>query len=157
MAKVAAENKVKVYFLPTAASVSAPTVANITAGTHLTPWMPVDGLDIGTTQNNAELTILDDGTTLQAVGTEVVGPVNMTFTRDSTAGDDDPWVLFVRGLTGFILVSRFGAPVAGSRVEVYSIESHDPVNTNPAGDTFQLMTVSCPVNGDSDRKAVVAA
>lgn len=156
MGKVAAEGKVKLYYLPAAASVAAPTVANVAAGTNLTPYLPTSGLNIDPTQNNASIPMMDDGFVIEAIGTESVG-ITLTLTRDSVSADDDAWTLFVRGLTGYLLVSRFGSPIAGSRVEVYPIEAHDPTPMAPAENEFQQFQVRLAVNASPNRKAVVAA
>lgn len=156
MAKVASEEKVKVYFLPTVASKAAPTVANIAAGTHLTPFVPTDGLNVDPTQNNASISMLDSGFNAEQIGTYGYG-ITMTMTRDDVAADDDAWTLFERGLRGFLLISRFGTPIAGSRVEVYPIECHDPAPAAPAENTFQTFTVGMAVHDAPEIKAVVAA
>src|SRR5688572_3247170 len=98
MGKVASEGNVKLYYLATVASVAAPTAANITAGTNLTPYLPTSGLNIDPTQNNASIPMMDDGFVIEAIGTESVG-ITLTLTRDETTADDDAWTLFTRGLT----------------------------------------------------------
>jgi hypothetical protein len=156
MSKVTSEGKVKAYFLPSVADISAPTVAEITAGTNLTPQLPTAGLEISFTENNASVSMIDEGFTAEAVGT-YGATAALTFTRDSVAGDDDAWTLFERGLEGFLLISRFGTPAAASRVEVYPIESHNPTPLAPAENDFQKMRVTLAVNAEPDLKAVVAA
>lgn len=155
MTKEASEGNVKLYFLTTVASVAAPTVANIAAGTDLTPWLPTSGLNVEPTQNNATISMIE-GVDLSAVGTES-REITLTLTRDGVTADDDAWVLFVRGLTGYILVSPFGAPIAGSRVYVYPIESHAPTPVPPTENTFQTFQVRLAVNSTWNEKAVVAA
>lgn len=156
MAKVASEEKVKVYWLPTVASKAAPTVANIAAGTNLTPFVPTDGIDISPSQNNASISMIDSGFTAEQVGTYGYA-ITLTLTRDDVGADDDAWALFERGLRGYLLVSRFGAPVATSRVEVYPCEAHDPAPVAPAENDFQKMTVMLAVHDTPEIKAVVAA
>lgn len=156
MGKVASEGKVKVHFLPTIANKTAPTVAEIAAGTHLTPKLPTTGPSVDWTQNKASIPMLDSGFVAEAVGTEGAA-VELTFVRDDVDGSDTLWNLFTRGLRGFILISRFGAPVAGSRVEVYPVEAHRPVPLTPAENEFQQGKVALAVHDEPDTKAIVAA
>lgn len=155
MAKVTSENKVKVYFLPTVASKTAPTNANITAGTNVTPFLPTSGVNVEWTQNNASIPMLDAGFTTEQIGTESAS-ITLTFTRDEVAADDDAWDLFVRGLQGFLLISRFGAPTTGSRVEVYPITAHRAVPLAPAENEFQQARVQLAVHDTPELKATVA-
>lgn len=156
MAKTTSEKKVKVYFLPTVASKAAPTVANITGGTNITPQLPTTGVAVEWTQNNASIPMLDEAFTAEQIGTEAAA-ITLTFTRDETDADDDAWNLFERGLTGYLLISRFGTPAATSRVEVYPITSHRPVPLAPAENEFQQARVQLAVHDTPDLNAVVAA
>lgn len=156
MTKEAAEGNVKAYWLPTVASKTAPTVAEIAAGTNLTPQLPTAGLDISFNENNASIAMIDAGFTAEQVGTYGT-TIALTFTRDGVDADDDAWNLFDRGLTGYLLVSRFGTPVATSRVEVYPCESHNPIPLAPAENEFQQMRVTLAVHDEPELKATVAA
>lgn len=155
MAELTAEGNVKLHWLPTVAAIAAPTTTEITAGTDLTPQAPTSGVSIDFTQNNASLPKLDQGKISKAVGTEEAS-ISLTFTRDSVDADDIAWELFSRNLQGYLLVSRFGAPVADSRVEVYQVESHRPVMLPPAQDEYQQMRVNL-APADWDTEAVVAS
>ena len=154
MPKVASEGNVKVYWLPTVASKAAPTAANIAAGTPLTPYLPTSGVGIDWTQNNASLDMLDSSFTAEVVGTEGA-TITLTFVRDDTT--DTAWNLFVRGTNGYLLVSRFGAPVAADKVEVYPVQSHRPVPLPPATNEFQQAQVSLAVHDTPELNATVAA
>ena len=156
MAKVTSEAKVKVYYLPTVASKSAPTVANIAAGTNITPFLPTSGLAEEWTQNNASIPMMDGGHTAEQIGTESAA-ITLTFTRDEVAADDDAWTLFTRGLQGFLLVSPFGTPVAGSKVRVYPITAHRAVPLAPAENEFQQGKVTLAVHDTPELNATVAA
>lgn len=156
MSKKASEGNVKVYWLPTVASKAAPTVANIAAGTNLTPFLPTTGTDITWTQNNASLPMLDESFTVEQIGTESAS-ITLTFTRDSVTADDDAWELFDRGLEGYLLISRFGTPVATSRAEVYPVAAHRAVPLSPAENELQQATVQLAVRDTPELNAVVAA
>lgn len=156
MSKKASEGNVKVYWLPTVASKAAPTVANIAAGTNITPFLPTTGVDVAWTQNNASLPMLDESFTVEQIGTESAS-VTLTVTRDSVTADDDAWTLFTRGLEGYLVISRFGAPVATSRVEVYPVAAHRAVPMAPAENELQQATVQLAVRDTPELNAVVAA
>jgi hypothetical protein len=133
---------------------AAPTAAEITAGTNLTPFLPTTGLGVEWTQNNASIDMLDESFTAEVIGTEAAS-VTITFTRDDTT--DTLWDLFTRGLNGFLLISRFGAPAAGDDVEVYPCQAHRPVPLTPATNEFQQARVALAVHDTPDLEAVVAA
>ena len=95
MARLASEGNVKVWRVPTVADTSAPTVAEINAGTDLTPYMPTQGVDVTWTQNNASLAMLDESFVAEVVGTEAA-TITLTGVRDD--GATDPfWDAFDRG------------------------------------------------------------
>lgn len=156
MAKTTSEGKVKVYFLPTVASESAPTVANIAAGTNITPFLPTSGVAVEWTQNNASIPMMDEAFTPEQIGTESAS-IALTFTRDEVVADDDAFALFDRGLQGFLLISRFGAPVATKVVEIYPVTGHRAVPLAPAENEFQQARVQLAVHDTPTLDAVVAA
>lgn len=127
MAENIADGNLFVYHLTTIANVTAPTTTEITAGTKLSAEMKVDDLDISFTENEFDNSNAESA--FQATGVGTYG-ASMSITLD----DNDDKVLFdllSRGLKGFIVVSRHGAPVAADIVEVYPTECHGskPMNT----------------------------
>jgi hypothetical protein len=151
MARLTAEGNIKVYKVPTVADKTAPTAAEIGAGTDLTPYLPTTGVDITWTQNNASLPMLDESFVVSAVGTESA-EIKLTGVRDPDA--DDFFEAFDRGENFYLVVSRFGAAqgpqtgppaVAGSSVEVYPVQSHRPVPLKAAENEFQQAEVSLGV------------
>lgn len=156
MAKLASEGNVKVYYLPAVADKEAPTVAEIAAGTHLTPFLPTAGVGVDWTQNNTSTPMLDESFTSESVGTESAS-VALTFVRHELDADDDAWNLFVRGTNAFLLIARKGAPAATDKVEVYPIQCHRPIPLPPAVNEDQQARVSLAVNDTPALNAVVAA
>lgn len=155
MAKLPSEGNVKVHYLPAVANKAAPTVAEINAGTNLTPFLPTAGVGVEWTQNNTSTPMLDESFTTEAVGTESAS-VSLTFLRHRADGDDSAWNLFVRGTDAFLLISRKGAPAVGSKVEVYPIQCHRPVPLPPATNEDQQARVSLAVRDTPDLRATVA-
>lgn len=154
MSRLAAEGNVKVYKLPSVADLSAPTVAEIAAGVHLTPFVPTTGVEITWTQNNASLPMLDEAFVASVVGTEEA-TITLTGVRDDTS--DDFFDAFERGENFVLLVSRFGPAEAGSAVETYPSQSHRPVPLAPAQNEFQQASVDLAIPDTPVLDAVVAA
>jgi hypothetical protein len=155
MAEVTYEDT-KVYWLPAVANKAAPTVAEIGAGTDLTPFVPVDGVARDSSQNKASQAMLGGAFVTERVGTWSFS-ATLTLMRHILAGDDDAWELFDRGTEGFLLISPFGAAVAGLRVEVIPAEAHQPIMQATAENAYQKFTVAFASTAEPDFDAVVAA
>jgi hypothetical protein len=145
----------KVHWCPTVASLAAPTVANITAGTDLTPFTPVSGVNIAATQNRASLAMLGQAFITEGMGTHSKS-VTMTFTRHKTAAADLAWVLFTYKLAGHLVVGRFGALIAAARAEVYQVECGEPGMAPSAENEIQTFTVEMAVQA-YNQNAIIAA
>lgn len=160
MARLTSEGNVKAIWCPSIASKAAPTVAELAAGTQLTPQLPTDGIDISPTNNNASQPMLDNAFVAEQIGTFSYG-ATLTAVRDpdsvTTGAGDDVWTLFTRGLRGFLVISRFGTPIAGDKVEVYPAEAHAPAPLAPAENAFQKFQVQLAVTDEPALNATVAA
>lgn len=147
--------KARVFHLPAVADIEAPTEAEIAAGTELTDQVPVDGLAVNPTRNNAAQAMLGDAFVAEQVGTWGQG-LTLTFTRDSA--NDVARDLFTYGADGFLLISRFEAgPVAGERVEVYPYEAHEPADLPTAENEYSKYEVQLAVTSAPGIRAEVAA
>lgn len=145
----------KVHWLATVASLAAPTAANITAGTDLTPFTPVAGVNLASSQNRASLAMLGDAYVKEGIGTHTRS-LTLTFTRDAVTANDTAWTLFTYKLAGHIMLSRFGAPVAASRVEVYQVEAGESLMQPSAENELLTFQVEFAIQA-YNQKAVVAA
>lgn len=154
MAKRVHDVNTKVYWLPAVTEIAAPTVAEIAAGTQLTAQIPSDGVNLTNTRNNASISMLDQAFTPERVGTFGAG-ITLKFTRDDAT--DAAFALFSHGVKGYLLISRFGAPIAASKVEVYPAESHDPAPLATAENELQQFEVQLAVTDRPSIRAVVAA
>ena len=161
MARKGSTGEIRVWFVPTITSTAAPTVAEITAGTDLTPFLTRDGLD---TPQGAETIDVSDASSRQnksAPGTYGGDVITLKCHRDSVNADDDAWTTLVRGTEGYIVVRRFGgssvAVAASQKVEVYpgevSTRQPDPIAANED----QKFTTQFAVNGAINDSATVAA
>ena len=153
MGKLVHDGNTKVHWLPAVAVLAAPAVAEITAGDDLTPQIPSDGVNLTNTRNNASISMLDEAFTPEQVGT-FGAAITLKFTRDDAT--DAAWDLFSHGASGFLLISRFGDPVATTDVEVYPAESHEPAPLATAENEFQQFEVQFAVTAQPSIRAVVA-
>lgn len=153
---LAHENNLKVRWVPSIADTAAPTVAELDAGTNLTPFIPVSGVDRPSQQNQASLAMLDNAFISEEPGTWSVGPVNLTFVRDPANEDaNHPWQLFSYGTAGHLVASPNNAFAAGDEVSVYTVTSHEPAEMPSAENTKQQFQTSFPVSAFV-RRATVA-
>ena len=160
MARLASEGNVKVWKVPTVTDTAAPTVAEITAGTDLTPLVPTSGVDIQWTHNNASIAMLDESFVAEVVGTESA-TITLTGLRDDTS--DDFFDAFSRGDNFYLVVFRFGVsgaggdPASGDVCEVYPGQSHRPAPMPPAENEFQQAMVTIAVTDTPSVDSAVAA
>lgn len=152
------EGMTKVALVPTIANISAPTVAELTAGTDITELLTKDGLQISLNQNYADNSSLAGRFDAQVVGSFGGNPT-LVFKRDNVT--DTAWDLFTWG-TNTNLVVRRGQPygeawAAADKVEAYPIQTHEPVPNNTAANAQATATVGTAVTSQPDLHAVVAA
>lgn len=153
------EKRVKLMWVPTITAIAAPTVAEVGAGTDITPFLPPDGFDPGLTTN-----AVDDSDLITGVDRSVPGSVGATVTlkgkRHIATADDDFWTLAERDEEGY-LVYRAGelytaAFAAGQEVLVIKGILGDPQPMATAKNALDVFTV--PVfTQDLAVKAIIAA
>jgi hypothetical protein len=142
-----------VYWLDTVASLAAPTVANITAGTLLPG---VTNFDTPSSEAEVDTSDIYSIYDTSIVGTSKAGPITLTIKRDDT-DESDTWDLLEFRDTGVLVFSDFGPAVATSKVRVYPVQVGQ---RRPAGygrNTVQTFDVSFYVTSDPELDAVVAA
>lgn len=159
MGKFAYDGKTRVAFVTTiAAPISTPSPTEIAAGTDLSPYITKSGLSTPSNQNMVASGALAETFDAEVPGT-FGGPIELTMFRDRP--DDDAWNLFTFGTEGFIVI-RYGvlsetAFTAGDDVEVYPIQTHEPIMTPPASNENATFKVMCAVTGQPELHAVVTA
>ncbi len=148
MTRVIGAGVLEIFHVLTIAIITAPTVAELNAGTDLTGFLTdgglatpldgsiVDGSDMGSKYNKT------------AAGTFGGQPVTAEFFRDDAA--DTAWITLPRATAGHFAISRFGlaAPgtwAAGDVVDVWQIEviTRNPVDV--ARNEMQRFGVECAV------------
>jgi hypothetical protein len=134
------------------ADISGPTEVEIATGTDLTPLMPKDGLQFGTTNNRVSTGDLASKFNGELMGTWGA-QMSLNFFREST--DDVAWDTFQQFLQAWLIVSPFGAPEDGSPVQVYPIETGQREPANSAENERQTFMVPLAVHTEPDLDAVV--
>jgi hypothetical protein len=128
MARYPIDGQVRVAFVPTIASMAAPTAASeMVAGgvAELTANLTADGFSVNITEDSKDRTTLASTFNAVAQG-RAGGDMALTYFRDSITGTDKPYATLKSGTLGFIVV-RFGvlystAWTAGDKVRVYPIQ-----------------------------------
>lgn len=156
MSRTVYEGNVKVLFAATVASKTAPTVANIAAAIELTPFITKDGVSVPSTQNMVDSATIEDVFDAQRVGSWGGGPLTLTMFRDDE-DETDSYDLIEYGLEGFLIISRFGDPIVGSKVEVWPVEAHEPTLMQTGANEMQKFSAAFAVTSAPAMRAVVAA
>ena len=161
MTRYANDGMITVRHVPSVANKAAPTVAEINAGTDLTPHMTKDGLTVPSGQNMVDDSNLNEVFDAQVVGS-YGGPISMTMKRNNGAGGTDTaWNLITYGLAGYLVVRRGIASAtafaASQAVEVYPVQYHEPVMMQTATNEQARFTAQAAVTSAPSLKAVVAA
>lgn len=159
------------FYVPTIANPAAPTIAEIQAGTDLTGSRTRDGLK---TPNSGSTVDASDGSSLRnktSAGTYGGDPISGTFYRDTLLANDTAWSTFTRGLTGYLVVARFGwaqdpttgrgsvdgTPTAGDRCEVWPIEFVSKSMQDTAENEDHKFDVTLATPDEPEMDAVVAS
>lgn len=157
MARTQHEGNTKVYWVVTLTSKTAPSLAQITAGTLLTPFITKDGVDVPNNQNMIDSATIDETFDAQEPGSWGGGPLTLTMYRDSVAANDTAWNLCVYNTRGYIVISRRGVPIVGSKVEVFPAAMHTPVMLATAANEMQKFREVFAVTSTPEMNATVAA
>lgn len=160
MARGPYEERTRVYWVPTIASIAAPTVAELNAGTDLSCFITKDGLTEPNSQNMVDAAALCERFDAQRVGS-FGGTIGLKMYRDTVDADDDAYNLCVYGTNGY-LVRRWGvthgtAWAAAQKVAVFPAEMHEPVMNDTAANTMATFNETLAVTGQPNLKATVAA
>ena len=132
---------------------AAPTVAEINAGTELTPQIPVDGFNTSPTQNNASQAMLGNAFVAEEPGTWGTG-LQIMFVRDDT--DDIAEGLIDYRTRGFIVSFPYGGDVEdGNLVDVYAVTAHKPVPQPSAENEYAKTQVTFAVTAEPNYRATI--
>lgn len=157
MSRVIPNEQSYLAFLPAVADISAPTVAEISAGTDLTSFLiSLNASTQGNTVPTPDISTLFE----TSIPGTVQASLTADFYRDDTA--DTAWTTLPRATTGFFVVQRYGAtpgvdPGSGDEVEVWPVSVVSRTMSNMANNTAMTFTVTCSVPEVPDEAATVAA
>lgn len=153
------EEFTRIWWVTSISSKTAPTVAEIGAGTDISAFVPKDGLKVGST-NNA---VRNDDIT-SAFMPEIPGSYGNKLTLSCFRDDsgDTAWTLFqTRGTAGFLVVRRMlalaTAVAAAQKVEVYPSAIGQPILADTAENERVKFDVDIFVTATPVLAAVVAA
>lgn len=140
---------------------SAPTVAELTAGTDITCFLTKDGLKLGVSTNSVDGGSLCNRADIESAGSVGYKPMLKGY-RDNESGGDTLWNLAVWGDTGFLVVRRgvlYSTAIAAAQVvEVYPMQMGQKSPGDSAGNTNQFFEVPLFLRDAAvDLDAVVAA
>lgn len=157
MAVVIMDGRVRVTWATSIASVAAPTVAELNAGTALQSYITPDGLDIGMDTGGVDTSNVASTFTTQKAGRKKP-TISVTMHHDSPT--DTPYNLVPYRTTGFLVVRRgvdsTTAWTVADKVEVYPVESGEAVQVKPSVDSTWDFTSPMFVTSDPNTRAVVA-
>ena len=160
MSRRGSTGELRVSFVPTIADMAAPTAAEVTAGTDLTPFLTRDGVNTPNSASTTDISDLADRRNKRAPGTFGGDDWTLKLYRDSVTADDDAWTLLVQDLEGYLVIRRFGgaenALAATNKVEVADIAVLSRVMDTPGADTPQTFTAVLAV-ADVNDDATIAA
>lgn len=162
MAAITVDGKTKVSWVPTVASQTAPTVANLTAGTALEGVLTADGL-VGFQPDTAEVdtTVLSSTYNTNLPGRASYSGTMLRLQKTSATSDTLYDTTLVRGATGYIVIRRgitaSTAWTANDKVEVYPVTCGETRNLDPEPNSVQRYEVPLFVSPEPTMRAVVAA
>lgn len=148
MADYGFDGMIKVAFVASLTTPTAPTAAAVTAGVQLDPRLTPDGLTI--TSDTASI----DTSKLNSTGnSEIIGRDSFTVGVKYVRGDDTNatavQTALVRGASGYLVVRRDKlatvAWTASDKVELYPIQCKRPSPEAPAANALQTVSVGMSV------------
>ncbi len=157
MSRIVFEENFHVYWLDTSpVNPAAPTVAEITAGTEITAFIPKDGFSPGTSNSRVAAGDLSTGFDAEIMGSHGA-QLSVTAYMDDTA--NTAYDTFgVRGATGAIVACWKAASAVSEPCFVWpDIEAGSPVLPNTAANERQTFTAEFAVRAEPNYHAAVAA
>jgi hypothetical protein len=147
VSKRLSDGRTKATFCPAIASLSAPTVAELTAAGIVAceEYITADGLSISIEQG--------PGRTL--------AQIELTYFRDSVLINDRMWSVMTNGTEGYLVVRRGVAYdvayAAGQKVAIYTVTCGESREVAPEAETYDRAMLNLYPSGPYLREATVAA
>jgi hypothetical protein len=144
MADYGFDGMIKVAFVPTIAVVTAPTVAELTAGVALDGRLTPDGLDTAAATASIDNSKLNSTANSAIIGRDSY-TLSVKYVRGSDVAATAVQAALVRGASGFLAVRRDKlasvAWTAADKVELYPVMCQRPNPDKPAPNALQAVTV----------------
>ena len=157
MARYAYDTLTKVSWVLSIASTTAPTAAELNAGTDVSTFVTKDGVNPGLSTNMVDSAAISDIFDAQVVGS-YGGTLSLKGFRDSSA--DTFWNLMVYGTNGFVVFRRgilySTTYAAAQKVEVYPAQMHQPIPEGSGTNTNVAFMANFAITGPPQLKATVA-
>ena len=160
MADSLSDGRIRVSWVPAIANINAPTVAELNAGTLVSPVMAPDGLS-GFEPDTADV---DTSAIDSTFGTVVKGRSSFSgtmFRLKKQSGTDTIYNLLVRDLAGYTVIRRdvTGSTgwAAAQTVEVYPSVLGEVRNLAPEANSVHRYEIPVGVSSTPALRAVVAA
>ena len=161
MAKFTYDGNIKVWWVTTLTSTTAPSLAEITAGVELTPFMRSLSLPFSGS-------VVDSGTADSRFNTTVPGTfggqeASFTGTRDDVDANDDAYAALARDEIGYLVVSWTGgsgannAIAATDEVDVWEAQVISRQNADYGRQTLGEFTSTFSILSVPDEGSTVAA
>lgn len=158
MADIITDGRTKVWLVPTIASASAPTQAELNAGTAIESFMTPDGL-VGFEPDTADV---DNSALNSQFDTKLPGRASFSNTAvrlKKQSGTDSVYATYVRDTVGFVVIRRGSlstvAWAASDKVEVYPFQTGETRNLPPESNSVQKYEIPLKVTTTPTLRAVV--
>jgi hypothetical protein len=155
------DGNIKATWVPTISSISAPTVAELTAGSIIVLENTVldDGLKIDFDEGTVTGNVLASTQDFEGPGRSKAS-IELTYFRDSTGSADRMWSVMVRSTVGYLVVRRGVAATTGyaigDKVEVYNATCGERKPQPPERESYDKVMVKLFASGTYNLEATVA-
>ena len=160
MARITPDTYTKIHIVDSIASIAAPTVAELAAGTEVTGFLTPAGLDTPEDGTDADISSIASARDFSIPAT-IGGDIQGEFYRDDTA--DSAWDATARLTITNLVISRFGgtgtdnAIIATDVVEVWPVRVSQRSNARITRGEALRFVATFALSADPDLAAVVAA
>jgi hypothetical protein len=160
VARITPDTYTKIHIVDSIASIAAPTVAELAAGTEVTGFLTPAGLDTPEDGTDADISSIASARDFSIPAT-IGGDIQGEFYRDDTA--DDAWNATARLTITNLVISRFGgtgtgnAIIATDVVEVWPVRVSQRSNARITRGEALRFVATFALSADPDLAAVVAA
>jgi len=159
VARITPDGYTKIHIVNSIASASAPTLAEIGAGTEVTGFLTPAGLDTPETGTDADISSIESARDFSIPAT-IGGDITGEFYKDDSS--DDAWDAMPRLQETNLVIARFGgsgtdnAIAVSDTVEVWPVRVSERSNARITRGEALRFTVKFALSGDPTLDATVA-